>query len=1282
MSKKWDPHKDEILRLYIVENMKLEQVMRHMLQTHGFDQKKPHYEYRLKLWGARKNVKKEVLEYISHQDRKRRPSQDLASDVFVVDGIVFSESRIKRARRRLNLDLSTTRWYGKAPSLKTPPGHEIRRTGPPASEIPIDWPGSLPWLQFEKRFKLVAPKSSKFIQILARAADNCRLISDINIGESFNLARAMYAAPHETQSLISNITRMLPCVPDGPKPSSVNTALPSPDDVATKILKAVLFQVSNKLYHKPNIYKKILRKHLLSLFQELDETNPMVLSRFIDSHDPTAGAVIESLYEAAVEYGATPLVSRLLEAGIDANALLPINWQYHYRISRGRASFQFGRNLTPMTALQSAASTRNIELADTLIKAGAKVDLGQPTPLQILCLSSDVGHPVALLFAHLLISNGAQVNIPSNNWPSPLEAAVMCENRSILHFLLQCGATDALRSIDEMRCSQLNYCLLPKYTRCIIRFPGVFDGFPSTSALQLAIIRAESSIAKVLISSLMGQEDIGKGLVEHRHLLEQALVTACVTDDQDCVQIILEKLGSQIEDKKDLVHAAFWATAQDMECRIAQLLLEHAGIRRKLQNSCRPIFQAAALHGNIALIMLLHSNGLDINRGAKLHIYLPEFDSDLLWSHPIPSTPLGCAIAMGHMEVMETLLDLGADTIEIDIITALASRSSKLVTQVLNQCGSVNLSNIEMSYDKPCYLDIAIRFGVGLTIIRKLIDAGATRQGHELVDAIRGNDQEVVDFFLPVCDILATDARGVSVLEVACCTGNLVMALQYLDRGGVYDSRALFCAVNRTVKMHDYRIVECIVAKRCPGPIDDWEASALALSIRMNDAILTNLLLHDDFQPSAALSIYCDDDTDSPLEDPERVVQEEVYPRNYDVFILFPVEKRGEEPCLNHYHWHCRRFSPLLVAVVMAQEQTVGTMVKHGYVPDPVLLSMLRRTSFSGNEIREMIMSTYVTRIPNVADQKWHGEMLLRALMDGVDLGIIQQHLLKLQSLDFEQGHWNPLLCAVRSGSCDHVRALLEAGATADSRKWNLAKEAFGEALKEGFLDMVSLLLKYGADINYDPHWAFDHALEHKSLSTVVFLLDHGLDINAPISKSSASRTCLEVAASTGSIDTVEILFSRGVNIQGRARVHFVKAVVAAVQQCHYATAKFLKERGGWNDEDDEFAKTPQVRESRHICPRFLYNDLTLEGCDHCETGEVNGTNNSTCSYEAADEQFTSNEMDPHTNDLSVLDIESDVMEYELVTQMHEWPSISYGRQDRELDTIVQGLLLEDGVIS
>lgn len=38
-SKDWEPYRDEILRLWMVENLTLEQVADYMLQKHAFNQK-------------------------------------------------------------------------------------------------------------------------------------------------------------------------------------------------------------------------------------------------------------------------------------------------------------------------------------------------------------------------------------------------------------------------------------------------------------------------------------------------------------------------------------------------------------------------------------------------------------------------------------------------------------------------------------------------------------------------------------------------------------------------------------------------------------------------------------------------------------------------------------------------------------------------------------------------------------------------------------------------------------------------------------------------------------------------------------------------------------------------------------------------------------------------------------------------------------------------------------------------------------------------------------------
>lgn len=39
MAKQWEPYKEEILRLYMIEDLTLDQVMGHMSASRGFDRK-------------------------------------------------------------------------------------------------------------------------------------------------------------------------------------------------------------------------------------------------------------------------------------------------------------------------------------------------------------------------------------------------------------------------------------------------------------------------------------------------------------------------------------------------------------------------------------------------------------------------------------------------------------------------------------------------------------------------------------------------------------------------------------------------------------------------------------------------------------------------------------------------------------------------------------------------------------------------------------------------------------------------------------------------------------------------------------------------------------------------------------------------------------------------------------------------------------------------------------------------------------------------------------------
>ncbi|ETS81853.1 hypothetical protein PFICI_06855 [Pestalotiopsis fici W106-1] len=1281
MSKKWEPHKEEILRLYIVENLRLDKVMDHMLETHKFDQKKSQYEYRLKLWGARKNVKKEVLEYLTHQDRKKRKLQGHNSGAYVVDGILLSEARFNRARQRHDPGLSLARKYGRAPSPRLPPGHIVRRASPGAPEVVTDWPQSLPWIQFERRFNIVVPQSSRFMQILAKAVLGCGLIPGIEFNEPSDLARAIYAASYESPSNAANLARILPSIPSDSQSSMACIGLSEPTNVATKILKAFLFQVSNKLYNLEGaVYDTHHDRgsHLLLLFLELNNAYPVFLGQLIVSTDPTSEAILESLYEIAVEHGATALVSRLLEAGRDVNTLIPIASYFRGSVYRGRAYCKINEIVKPSTALQFAASTCNLQLAKILIGAGAETNLGTPTPLQCLCLSKKTNHPDVLYFADLLLRNGARVDARAEDSITPLEGAVLSRNISLVRLLLQCGATESLQKPCGYNAIRYSFLGIKEYE---LLLPHTTDTRVPSSPLQLAILVGDRSITEIFISSVMEQGHRVKSL-------ERAFITACITGDHDLAQIFLGHLDTQLQDNEDLANSAFLASSWDRDCRVSQLLMKHEAVRNQLHSSRFPIFHAAAFHGNTRLIMLLKDSGFDINRGFSLIHGMGIRQKG--WCS-ISSTALCWATRMGHKDAISIMLDLGADAAGTDLVSAIETKSDRLITQVLNRCKNVDeLCDVQRglntySCSQQRALDVAIRYRHGLRLIQKLVNHGAVIRGHEIIDAVRSDDQEVVNFLLPGCDVVGTNPRGETVLEAACCTGNLGIVQFYFSHGGVYGSNALFLAVNRAVEMHDYRVIEHVISNRHPGPIDEYEASALALSLRMGGQTLINMLLDDAFRASTALSIYLIYSTVA-----RKTIECIIGPDDYNDPSIGIGQHFQVDPMRD-------QLSPLLVAAFMEQEESVRTMLDRGYLPDPFLVELLFDSSSSLREdIRNKIMSAHVLQISHVSDQEWHQRMLLPALSHCADLGIVKQHLARLESLDFEvRGRskalsFSPLDVAARTGNADYVRTVLEEGATADSRKWFQAAEAVYTAVEFGNLDILSLLMEYGADINHQPHEVFSCAMLNGNFKNMVFLLDSGLDINAHIQVLRDEFTCLELAAEDGMIDAVELLLLRGVVIQGRARIHYIRSVVLAMEKCHYSTAKLLKERGGWNEKDEEIART---RRGTNDLDWFMDDDSSFEEWFGCPletdtssliSGSPEGNTSTTSSsrtFEAADEQLAAYEMDPRTDDLSVLDIDADLMDYEQTAEVLEWPFVSYNQQDVELDMIVEKLLLEDGVI-
>lgn len=1036
-------------------------------------------------------------------------------------------------------------------------------------------------------------------------------------------------------------------------------------------MKSFLFQVSNKLSQETNATHAGVTARctlLVVLFHELRQVNTHAMEALMASMSLTAKAIKESLFEAAVRMSNIELLSELWEAGISLNTLAPLYIRFQLghsgSIRRGEASIFRSVIMVTSTALQYAASTCDLRMAKFLISAGAQAEYGDSTPLQILCSRPAVSG--TLEFAELLLQQGARWNAKFCDHFSPLSEAVACRNGDLVKFLIQRGFSDA---VFEVRHKDGHSGPTPRHDFQLL--PFCFTIRPSEdrltvcgqiweqkiTALQLAILVEDDEIIKTLMEAVAKQDD-------SHEIFELGLITACLSGDEETVRSILH-LDHRILLNQTLVNLAFSAIAWICDCKIAHLLIEHGATPCESAASSLSTLQLAALHGNSPFIRLLKSCGFDVDSGSVLQYESATKRIKSPW--PSLRSPIACAVRMNHLEAAETLSELGADLNELDLEVIVKLGSAALVRKALLD---YNNSDGSRTDELQRVLLSAAKSGAGLSIIQQLINAGARIQGHALVEAVRTCDHEVTGFLLSQsADVLARSPTGENVLEAAHRVGNFEMAQYYLRCGGKYSPKAFLFAANRALSTHDYHGIAALMNCRSPGPLDKYEASALVLAIRMNDAILIEKILADSVMGSPALSIYCwhgevgDADLSRPLEYLDTEDEDLVIQKDYSSC------PTGSD-CSNY----C---SPMAIAALLERQDLVERMISLEYPPDAFLLSNIYRPGAIGKDIQDTLTAAFSTRTNT--ELFWHRHMLMASIGNSTGPRKVRQHISKSGSLDFcvhgyaprsvpPETQIGPLQLAAQIGDIDCVKDVLQSGASVDWQSSSTAHTALGFSLSPEKLDIASILLKHGASI--EPISAqIVRAAASGDLKVAEFLLSHGANINSVLSQ----RTALEEAASNGRIDMVSFLLAKGINIQDRERIRFVRAVSFARQGCHYATEELLKDEGGWSPDDIQLARQPRAVFDFHTCPRFVYNDPSLDGCDDCgfymdlssesEPSQADDDSDSTSILSMTGEDQAESVL-PVVSIDNLLMLQHEWQDFETA----DWSVVPYTARDRELD--------------
>lgn len=939
---------------------------------------------------------------------------------------------------------------------------------------------------------------------------------------------------------------------------------------------------------------------ILTVVHELRRFSPTAFNALMAAADPTSKAIKETLYEAAISGSDIDLVETLREGGADLNALTSLyseGAEMHI-MKKGKASLYWDTGIAQTTALQYAASTCDLPMATFLIDNGAKADLGSPTPLQILC--SRPVHRHTLRFANLLLEKGARCDQkpPSDfhihDFFPPLLGAVARGNRDLVELFIQKGVPDMVIQVHTLADrGPCNFRLHP--------LPYVTKNYDPVScfaendeyqfnvsgqcwkqkitALQLAIVSNNGDILAMVIDAVLKQKD-------SREIFEESFLTACLSGDEHIVHRLLS-LDAQILHNQSLVNWAFVAIAWNPDCRIAKLLLKNGAVPCEFPTPMVSALQMAALNGNLSLIKILESCGLDVNAGHELEFEPTHPDWEgVRVCQPNIRTPLECAAREGHLAAAETLLELGADAGDVALKYLVELGSDTLIEAALLHCEVINRpSNAELHVA----LGIAISHRKGRAMVCRILDAGASVGGHDLVEAIHSDDEEVIQLLLARgADTLAIGEDGETALEAAYQVGNFEMARRYFNCGGTYSSKALLHAVNRAVTMHFYCGIEDLVAKRPPGPIDKYEATGFVLSIRTSNVLLTTIFLGDDFRASSARSIYCCH---------AGILLQSPAWKYAGRGLIIESEEAWKHKSRCHCYDECSHLcSPMLLAALMAQEELIKRMISNGYQSDALLMEAIYydEPATISYGVRDVLKAAFP--MSSIKEPSWHHCLLLAAIRSSTGPETIRRHLSMIVSHNaWDKNSENPLTLATRVGDIESVKLILEAGAIMNRQDQENCYTALSYALHRRHWKIASLLIEHGADIK---SYEFCTVAGAGDLEMVTFLLEHGAEVNA----TSPHGTALENAAARGRIDMVDLLLSHGFDIHGRERIRFVRAVNFANHECHYATANLLKDRGRWDVEDVELAQTHRATEYHHGCDRFLYDDASLPGCYRCES--------------------------------------------------------------------------------
>ncbi|KAI0155291.1 hypothetical protein GGR57DRAFT_464744 [Xylariaceae sp. FL1272] len=709
----WEEHKVTIQCLYLLDNLKLEDVRSRMREEHGFDMKKYQYEYQLKKWGIKKNHTREEWRYLTHKVRKRKQAGKMS--IIELSGIPLAPDKARREMHRYTTIPTASQFGMRAPSPQSPAQSIVRVTTPDFPSFHDPWPQNLPWLQFTMLFNFKNFQASE-------AAKLPTITSDIILNQ------AAFSNPLHVCKEVSARLLFIPHNSDRDGQSSYASLCKGGEAaITTGLLKIILYHLANKDFEKANVFGASTDDEVeLFILQCLDWFTKYKADWLIDllrTRSPTTDAITEVVYNCAIRQKRHALLSQLIQAGATLNLNAPLGYYKLSRIIAERGTLRIEHALADgwsSNGLTIAIAESDTRLANILLESGANPYACKPSFLEQAAMSLE--EELCIEYIKSLIGRGF-----SFDWAQPLSIAVIKRHNNLAVFLME-----LLRQNSTSEEQILHWLTAPFENRdWDYAFPLV-----KPTLLHFAIVSNNTAITKLLLD--MTLSSVG---VIRTQVLKDLFVVASLAGDLGTIERLvgldLEWDGDWPDGISPLV-----GTAWNPNFRVAEMIVRAGAytdddIEYYGSDSRRPLpIHVAARAGNANLVQWL------VRRGRALNVRFkpkPGRLSDSIWSwfvdSYIPSssswsaTPL--QLALKSRDIATITQFSHAELVGDELITAVRLNNEAIVSALLQRG-----ANVLSKTDEDSVLDAAAEVG-NSNIISLYFSSGGVYRSSALLRAVR-----------------------------------------------------------------------------------------------------------------------------------------------------------------------------------------------------------------------------------------------------------------------------------------------------------------------------------------------------------------------------------------------------------------------------------------------------------------------------------------------------------------------------------------------------------------